>query len=179
MPLLASLASGRLTQGFLGTFSWEGPGYVRTDTDVDRGARTRWHMRARYMAHVHLASDIAVSIGAPVRAMKGGVIASQGVDSSGAWFVWLRLRRGRVFDVYQLAYHLKPYSLRHPLGGTVRKGQTLGLSGASGYVTGPHLHEEIVRAPRGAGILHVYRYGIRFPIGPFRRGAITVRAIAP
>ena len=179
MPLIASLSTGRLTQGFFGAFSWEPYGLVRTDTDVPRGARWLFNRHARYYSHVHLATDIAVPIGTPVRAMKAGTIVAQGMDSSGAFLVWLRIWRGREWDVYQLAYHLQRGTFRHPLGSKVRKGQRLANSGATGFVTGAHLHEEIVRARRGARIAEVYRNGVRFPIAPVRRGAIRLRDIAP
>ena len=76
-------------------------------------------------------------------------------------------------------YHLKPYGFLHKMGDKVRKGQAVALSGNSGWSTGPHLHTEIIRSRRGAGITEIYREGMRFDPRPFMRGEARLSDIAP
>jgi murein DD-endopeptidase MepM/ murein hydrolase activator NlpD len=178
MPLYRPVAMSPVSQGFLGAFSWEAPGFVR-DLDVDRGARRRWTYRASYRTHVHLAIDYPSPIGTPVRAMKAGTIIGQGWDSSGAFLIYQRLRRGKRFDVVALYYHLRANSFRFGLGARVKKGQRIADSGDTGYTTGPHTHVELIRAPRGADLMQIYRDGIRFDPQPFLDGKAKLRSIAP
>lgn len=178
MPLYAPVVAP-ISQGFYGSFSWEPYGYVRNDKDPRRGKRYWFSRNATYRSHIHFAIDYPCPIGTPVRAMKAGTIISQGFDSSGAWLIYQRLRRGEEFDVIALYYHLKAYSFFHELNDKVRKGQKLALSGNTGYSTGPHLHQEIIRVPRGAPISQIYREGMRFDPKPFINGNARLRDIAP
>jgi murein DD-endopeptidase MepM/ murein hydrolase activator NlpD len=167
---------GNISQRFLGTYAWEQPGYVRTDSPVDRGKRGKL-VSAAYYPHVHLAIDYICAIGTKVRAMKSGTIIGQGKDSSGALFTYQRLRNGTDFQVVALYYHLSKFL--HPIGATVKKGDTVALSGNSGYSTGPHLHMELIRAKRGASISDIFRTGLRLDPQPFIDGKLTLRRVAP
>lgn len=178
MPLYRPVGTSPVSQGFLGAFAWEAAGYVRTDRPR-RGARHRFSLKTEYRLHVHLALDYVCPEGTPVRAFKAGTIAGQGWDSSGAYLVYLRVRRGKKYDVTALYYHLKAGSFRFGVGDKVKKGQAVALSGNTGYSTGPHLHTELIRSRRGAGLSEIYREGVRFDPKPFIDGNALLRDIAP
>lgn len=88
---------------------------------------------------LHKGVDIAVPIGTPVAAMMGGTVAFAG-EMSGYGTV-IVLRHGA--SVLSLYAHLSRMSVKQ--GDHVDAGQVIGLSGASGNATGPHLHFEVKR----------------------------------
>lgn len=179
MPLFRPLAVAPISQPFDGAFSWEPYGFVRTDRKVHRGGRYSFNRKATYRSHVHLAIDYPTPVGTKVRAFKAGTVIAQGMDSSGAYFCYLRVRRGAEHDITALYYHLSQGSFRFPVGGKVRKGQTIALSGNTGFSTGPHLHVELIRSDRGATVSEIYREGIRLDPQPFIDGDARLRDIAP
>jgi murein DD-endopeptidase MepM/ murein hydrolase activator NlpD len=82
----------------------------------------------------HLGTDLAGAVGAPVRAMDRGVVALVGRFYLGGNVVYVDHGAGLVS-----AYlHLSRTS--DAAGDTVQAGQTIGQVGATGRVTGPHLH---------------------------------------
>lgn len=88
---------------------------------------------------LHRGVDIAVPVGTPVHAMAAGRVRFAGVQRGYGTVVWLD-HGGSVLTVYA---HLS--ALRVRAGEAVRGGQVIGLSGASGDATAPHLHFEIWR----------------------------------
>lgn len=87
-------------------------------------------------AHNHLGTDFAVVVGTPVVAPDDGVVKSAG-ESGGSAGVAVILDTG---DAIHKFFHLSQIKVRP--GERVRKGETLALSGNTGYSTGPHLHWE-------------------------------------
>ena len=87
----------------------------------------------------HTGVDLAATIGTPVRAIGDGtVIRSTWHDIAGNW-LWIDHGDGYVSRYHHL-------SRRHVLAGDrVRAGQHIGDAGATGRVTGPHLHHEVRR----------------------------------
>jgi murein DD-endopeptidase MepM/ murein hydrolase activator NlpD len=82
----------------------------------------------------HLGTDLAGAVGAPVRAMDRGVVALVGRFYLGGNVVYVDHGAGLVS-----AYlHLSRASVA--AGDTVQAGQVVGQVGATGRVTGPHLH---------------------------------------
>lgn len=87
----------------------------------------------------HRGVDLDAPLGTPVRAMSDGQVRFAGVMSGYGNVIWLD-HGGSVLSVYA---HLSEI---HVAAGTlVRGGSVIGLSGATGDVTGPHLHFEIWR----------------------------------
>ncbi len=82
---------------------------------------------------------LAVDEGTPVRAMADAHVRFAGSMSGYGDVVWLD-HGGAVLSVYA---HLS--EIRVTVGMMVRRGSVLGLSGATGDVTGPHLHFEVWR----------------------------------
>jgi len=82
----------------------------------------------------HSGEDIAAPLGAEVHASNTGkVILADDLFFSGKSII---LDHG--WGIYTMYFHLSEIGV-HP-GGIVRKGQLIGRVGASGRVTGPHLH---------------------------------------
>lgn len=88
---------------------------------------------------LHRGIDIAVPEGTEVRAMAPGRVRFAGVQSGYGNVVWID-HGGEVLTVYA---HLSEIRVR--TGETVASRAVLGLSGASGNATAPHLHFEVWR----------------------------------
>lgn len=120
---------------------------------ISQGYRGRTH-RGR----MEFAYDIPAAIGTPVYAMRDGrVVALQdrfadlggGRENASKFnYVWIEHDGG-----YRSAYvHLKQGFLSYvpiKVGDRVKAGQLIGLTGNSGWSTGPHLHVEVHRPDRG------------------------------
>ncbi|MER6031422.1 LysM peptidoglycan-binding domain-containing M23 family metallopeptidase [Streptomyces sp. NPDC001851] len=89
----------------------------------------------------HTGVDFVVPTGTPVKAVAAGTVVSAGWGGAYGNQVVLRLEDGH----YAQYGHLSRLSVS--AGQTVTEGQQVGLSGATGNVTGPHLHFEIRTTP--------------------------------
>jgi murein DD-endopeptidase MepM/ murein hydrolase activator NlpD len=89
----------------------------------------------------HTGVDFLVNSGTPVHAVAAGTVVSAGWDGAYGNDVIIKHADGR----YTLYGHLtKPLV---SAGQTVTEGQEIGISGATGNVTGPHLHFEVRTTP--------------------------------
>ena len=82
----------------------------------------------------HGGLDVAVGTGAPIRAPAPGVVVDSGDYFFNGNTVFIDHGRGLV----SAAMHLSRSDVR--AGQTVRRGEVIGAAGATGRVTGPHLH---------------------------------------
>lgn len=89
----------------------------------------------------HTGVDFIASTGTTVRAVGAGTVVSAGWGGAYGNEVVIRHADGK----YSQYGHLS--QLNVSTGQTVTAGQTVGLSGATGNVTGPHLHFEIRTGP--------------------------------
>lgn len=93
-----------------------------------------------YNGHGHNAIDIAAPIGTPVIAALGGTVLGTGntdlVRGCYSFGKWVMLKHGNGLNT--LYAHLS--SIDVAAGQSVSAGQVIGLSGMTGYATGPHLH---------------------------------------
>lgn len=95
-------------------------------------------------ASTHTGLDFAALEGTPLRAIGAGVVVSAQDDGAYGNRVVLRLRDGT-----RLWYcHLSAFSVA--AGDRVRAGAEVGAVGATGNVTGPHLHLEVRQPGTGA-----------------------------
>ncbi|TKA09400.1 M23 family metallopeptidase [Actinacidiphila oryziradicis] len=85
----------------------------------------------------HTGTDFAASSGTPVGSVGRGTVVQGGYDGSYGNDVIIRMPDG----MYTLYGHLS--SINVSVGQSVIPGQRIGLSGATGNVTGPHLHFEV------------------------------------
>ncbi|MEU9045394.1 MULTISPECIES: LysM peptidoglycan-binding domain-containing M23 family metallopeptidase [unclassified Kitasatospora] len=89
----------------------------------------------------HTGQDFVASTGTPLRAVANGVVVKAGNGGAYGNEVEIKLADGH----YAQYAHLSVIGVK--IGQTVTVGQQLGLSGATGNVTGPHLHFEIRTGP--------------------------------
>jgi murein DD-endopeptidase MepM/ murein hydrolase activator NlpD len=86
--------------------------------------------------HSHNGTDFAVPVGTPVVAPADGVIVSAG-NNGGGEGIFVILNAGNAVHKF---FHLSKIAVSP--GQRVKRGETVGLSGNTGYSTGPHLHWE-------------------------------------
>ncbi|MFF8352361.1 LysM peptidoglycan-binding domain-containing M23 family metallopeptidase [Streptomyces chartreusis] len=89
----------------------------------------------------HTGVDFAAATGTPLKAVGAGTVVSAGWGGAYGNQVVIQLADG----YYAQYAHLSSLSVSS--GQTVSAGQQIGLSGATGNVTGPHLHFEIRTTP--------------------------------
>ncbi|MEU1258216.1 LysM peptidoglycan-binding domain-containing M23 family metallopeptidase [Streptomyces chartreusis] len=89
----------------------------------------------------HTGVDFAAATGTPLKAVGAGTVVSAGWGGAYGNQVVIQLADG----YYAQYAHLSSLSVSS--GQTVTGGQQIGLSGATGNVTGPHLHFEIRTTP--------------------------------
>lgn len=82
----------------------------------------------------HTGADYAVAVGTPVMAVADGVVALTGNFFFSGNSVFIDHGDGLI----SMSFHLSEIDVAS--GETVHRGQVIGLSGATGRVTGPHLH---------------------------------------
>ncbi len=121
-----------------------------------------------YNNHGHNAIDISAPIGTPIKAAFSGIVLATGNtdlsrDSQGrqCWSFgkWVMLVHGNGLNT--LYSHLS--SIDVAKGQSVETGQTIGLSGMTGYATGPHLHFGVY-ATEGTQIMSLGQFnGIKKP----------------
>lgn len=84
----------------------------------------------------HLGTDFAAPTGTPARTVGDGVVSFAGVQGGYGNVVFVKHRNGHE-TVYA---HLSRINVR--VGQSIQQGETIGLVGATGWATGPHLHFE-------------------------------------
>ncbi|WP_327683352.1 M23 family metallopeptidase [Kitasatospora sp. NBC_00458] len=85
----------------------------------------------------HTGVDFSAATGTPLRAIAAGTVVKAGNGGAYGNEVEIKLADGK----YAQYAHLSSIAVK--VGQTVTAGQQIGLSGATGNVTGPHLHFEI------------------------------------
>ncbi|WP_405578960.1 peptidoglycan DD-metalloendopeptidase family protein [Streptomyces sp. NBC_01190] len=115
-------------------------GYTKPVGDAAIG--TPYHAEgSMWSSGYHTGVDFLVGSGTPVHAVAAGTVYSAGADGAYGNDVIIKHADGK----YTLYGHLT-----QPLvsaGQTVTEGQEIGISGATGNVTGPHLHFEVRTTP--------------------------------
>jgi murein DD-endopeptidase MepM/ murein hydrolase activator NlpD len=89
----------------------------------------------------HTGIDLGASVGTSVKAIASGTVIHAGWDGAYGNDVIIKLADGK----YVLTAHMS--SVQVSVGQTVTAGEQIGLSGATGHVTGPHVHFEIRSTP--------------------------------
>lgn len=96
------------------------------------GANTDWYLKQ--FGYPHNGVDFKASVGTPVLATDDGtVIFNDDIADADGMGVIIKHSWGQ-----SLYWHLSIVGVR--IGEQVTKGQEIGKSGATGFVTGPHLH---------------------------------------
>ncbi|MGV9249903.1 M23 family metallopeptidase [Streptomyces sp. NPDC003697] len=108
----------------------------------------------------HTGVDFAVATGTSVKAVAGGHVVAAGWGGAYGYQVVIRHSDGR----YSQYGHLSAIAVRD--GQTVTGGQRIGRSGATGNVTGPHLHFEVRTGPGFGTDID--------PVAYLRAGGVTI-----
>ncbi|MFJ8826840.1 peptidoglycan DD-metalloendopeptidase family protein [Streptomyces sp. NPDC102467] len=109
---------------------------------VDGSIGTPYHSNgSMWSSGYHTGTDFVVPTGTAIKAVGAGTVVSAGMDGAYGNEVVIQHADGR----YSQYAHMS--SLGVSAGQTVTAGQQIGLSGATGNVTGPHLHFEIRTSP--------------------------------
>jgi len=133
----------KIYQNFEPRFTWEGGRFL---LPVSASVPTTAHFGdiRRYLyadgtssEDYHRGIDFAVPVGTPVAAAAPGVVALTGSRMLTGISIVLEHAPG----VYSVYFHLSRSLVKK--GQTVAAGTLIGLSGATGLATGPHLHWEI------------------------------------
>lgn len=89
----------------------------------------------------HKGVDFHAAIGTPIMAAGNGVI-----ERASRWSTYGNYIRIRHSNGFKTAYaHLSKYAKGIHKGVYVQQGQIIGYTGATGRVTGPHLHYEVIK----------------------------------
>ena len=111
------------------------PATRRTSFFADR--RVYAYSNGKSSTSLHYGIDYGVPTGSEVRSCgRGKVVMAEDRISTG-WSVCIEHLPG----LYSLYYHMS--ELKVEVGQTVKQGDLIGLSGATGLATGPHLHWEV------------------------------------
>ena len=94
-----------------------------------------------HTARAHRGVDYGAPTGAPVVAVASGVVVAATYDGTNGRMV--RVRHATGYESYYL--HLSAFGRGIRSGVRVDQGQTIGLVGATGLATGPHLHYGLTR----------------------------------
>ncbi|MET7572193.1 LysM peptidoglycan-binding domain-containing M23 family metallopeptidase [Streptomyces sp. NPDC005492] len=115
-------------------------GYALPVTGATIG--TGYHVAgSMWSSGYHTGVDFVVPTGTTVKAIAAGTVVSAAYDGAYGNEVVIRHADGK----YSQYAHMSQLSVS--AGQTVTEGQQIGLSGATGNVTGPHLHFEIRTTP--------------------------------
>lgn len=126
----------------------------------------------------HTGVDFAAPLGTPVSATASGVVVAAGRRGGYGFCVEVRHPRSGLTTRYA---HLSRIARGVRAGLPVRRGTLVGFVGATGVVTGPHLHYE-VRGPSGtpldpAALARQYQSGWAQALHDY--GARRVRPVSP
>ncbi|MFF8731320.1 peptidoglycan DD-metalloendopeptidase family protein [Streptomyces sp. NPDC015171] len=115
-------------------------GYLLPVTGATVG--TNYHVAgSMWSSGYHTGVDFVVPTGTPLKAVAAGTVVSAGWGGAYGNQVVIKLNDGH----YAQYAHLSQLSVS--AGQSVSPGRQIGLSGATGNVTGPHLHFEIRTTP--------------------------------
>ncbi len=99
--------------------------------------RTYKYETGKTTKDIHTGIDFGVAKGTKVSACGNGKVVMAENRISTGWTIIIEHAPG----LYSLYYHLSSLSVK--VGNKVKQGEQIGLSGATGLATGPHLHWEI------------------------------------
>ncbi|GHJ41870.1 LysM peptidoglycan-binding domain-containing M23 family metallopeptidase [Streptomyces sp. TS71-3] len=103
---------------------------------------TPWHQAgSMWSSGYHTGQDFIVPTGTPVHAVADGTVVTAGWGGAYGNQVVIQHSDGK----YSQYAHMS--ALKVTAGQTVKEGQEIGVSGATGNVTGPHVHFEIRTTP--------------------------------
>jgi murein DD-endopeptidase MepM/ murein hydrolase activator NlpD len=127
--------------------------YLMSPMTITRSITSGFGMRSHPVygySREHTGIDYAAPVGTPVRTIGDGVIEFAGVKKGYGNIIIVRHRNRKDSTAYA---HLSRISVK--VGEHVAQGDTIGATGATGVVTGPHLHFEfrVNNTPRNPSVV--------------------------
>lgn len=120
------------------TIAWEPEGYYQANAGGPFRFRLTAFLGGTYHANIHTGQDRGAPVGTPVLAPATGRVIADKIDpASGDHYCRILINPTTVIQLDHLSRFLVP------VGGRVMVDSRVALSGASGHVTGPHLHWEV------------------------------------
>ena len=111
-----------------------------TEADITQGYGATAFAKLNYAGHWHNGIDLKAPIGTPVLAAEDGVVVAAGNQDAycprGAYGKFVVINHNN--NLTTLYAHFSRLLVQK--GDTVKRGQIIGYSGATGFATGPHLH---------------------------------------
>jgi murein DD-endopeptidase MepM/ murein hydrolase activator NlpD len=89
----------------------------------------------------HPGLDLAVPVGTPIKAVADGVVLEAEPAGNSGYGHYVKIDHGN--GLHSLYAHMS--TLKVDVGEQIAAGEVIGLSGNTGFSTGPHLHLEIRR----------------------------------
>jgi len=137
------MAAGALLGGLAGGISGFFSGGSEGSTTVPGPDSKNWTGRygeKRSGGRTHKGIDVALPVGTPLKAVMDGVVsAAQGGSGARSYGLYVSIEHsGGKSTLYA---HMSKIMVK--VGDKVTKGQIIGLSGNTGFSTGPHLHFEL------------------------------------
>lgn len=137
---------------------------------VTQGFGENPHLYKQFGLPGHNGIDFYVPIGTPVRAAADGKVIAVGDDPQG-YGLYVKIQHNN----FQTLYAHLSINRAVMIGQMVKTGDVIGLSGSTGYSTGPHLHFEL-RTP--ATPIPGFKSGARDP-APYLEEANAPKGVQP
>lgn len=112
---------------------WEGEFIMPADGEISLGFGDKLYINGKYSGS-HFGIDYANTTGTNVYASNNGIVTLS--DYTPSYGNTILIDHGQ--NVFTMYLHLS--ELKVPAGNSVKKGDLIGLMGATGIATGPHLH---------------------------------------
>ncbi len=128
------------------------PYEVGTKRFVMQGYNGRFSHKGQF------ALDFKMPVGTPIHAARGGIVieAKNNSDKRGKSGEFAKFANFinilHSDDTYAIYYHLKKDGVLVHIGDTIKMGQKIGLSGNTGWSTGPHLHFAVKKPIKSGNI---------------------------
>lgn len=124
---------GKIYRNVVRTRSWDGP----FQFPIESAITSRYGNKRIYngeMRNYHSGTDLRAPVGTPLRAAQGGTV----VLAKNLYFSGNTVIIDHGFGFQTMYAHMSAFKVKK--GQVVKMGDQLGLSGATGRVSGPHLH---------------------------------------
>lgn len=159
--LIGSLDLGKIPKFQKGLLAWP----VKTVRITQSYGMTSYAKKGAYGGGPHNGVDFSVSTGTPVYAAMDGKVAAIGsMTKNGKWYGygrWIAIDHGN--GLLTLYGHLSKHGVKK--GEKVDKGEQIGLSGNTGYSSGPHLHFSVFSSSSFDIVPSSKVSGISVPVG--------------
>ena len=136
---------------------------LKTKTMSQGYGKTSFSTKSSYYgsSHFHNGLDYSAATGTPIYAAMNGKIVGMGNEGKYAYGKWVAIDHGN--GLITLYGHMSSQLVKQ--GETVKEGEKIGLVGATGYATGPHVHFSVFSTKSFELVKSKVVSGLMIPIG--------------